>query len=431
MRRRRYTLYAVILGALLAGLITGQGFFFHIAYLFIAALIFGFIWAWGGPNWIWLSRQTRTRRAQVGQYVEERFSVQNTGPLPKLWVEIYDDSELPLHRASRVITQLGAGRTTIWGVRTLCVRRGNFRLGPVRVVSTDPFGLFEIERKAPATSQLIVYPWMVGIRTFAQPFGILPGGDALRRRVHHITTNVSGVRDYVPGDSFNRIHWRSTARRDRLVSKEFELDPLADVWIVLDSERLVHSGEYKYRDEEGLLPWEDPSQYRLPPTTEEYAITAAASLTRFFLGRDRAVGFVTYSPHRELVQADRGGRQLRKILETLAMVQIGGHVMLDQVLSMEGDLLGRGATVVVITPSTREAWVASAQRLLRRGLRVITVLIDVESFGGRPGSRNIHALLLASNIPVYLVKNGDDLSVVLSQSNAPVWRDPGRVAMEG
>jgi uncharacterized protein (DUF58 family) len=42
------------------------------------------------------------------------------------------------------------------------------------------------------------------------------------------------VRDYEPGDSFSRIHWRSTARRDRLVVKEFELDPLADIWIVPD-----------------------------------------------------------------------------------------------------------------------------------------------------------------------------------------------------
>ncbi len=148
MRRKRYTLYLVILAMLLAGMITGQGFFFHIAYLFIAVVAFAFLWAWNGPNWLRLSRQTRARRAQVGRYMEERFAVQNTGPLPKLWIEIYDESDLPLHRSSRVITRLGPGRTTIWGVRTLCVRRGNFQLGPLRVVSADPFGLFEVERKA-------------------------------------------------------------------------------------------------------------------------------------------------------------------------------------------------------------------------------------------------------------------------------------------
>jgi hypothetical protein len=55
--------------------------------------------------------------------------------------------------------------------------------------------------------------------------GLLSGGEALRRRTHYVTTNASGVRDYAPGDSFSRIHWRSTARRNRLIVKEFELDP--------------------------------------------------------------------------------------------------------------------------------------------------------------------------------------------------------------
>ena len=71
--------------------------------------------------------------------------------------------------------------------------------------------------------------------------GILPGGDALRRRTHYVTTNASGVRDYAPGDSYSRIHWRSTARRDRLIVKEFELDPLADIWIVPDMSVFGHT----------------------------------------------------------------------------------------------------------------------------------------------------------------------------------------------
>ena len=50
-----------------------------------------------------------------------------------------------------------------------------------------------------------------------------------------------GVREYVDGDPLNRIHWMSTARRDRLMVKEFELDPQSDVWIFLDAEREVQS----------------------------------------------------------------------------------------------------------------------------------------------------------------------------------------------
>ena len=86
-------------------------------------------------------------------------------------------------------------------------------------------------------SRIIVYPPTVPIHRFATPIGTLSGGEAVRRRAHFVTTNAAGVRDYQPGDSFNRIHWRSSARKDRLLVKEFELDPLADVWIFLDLSR--------------------------------------------------------------------------------------------------------------------------------------------------------------------------------------------------
>ncbi len=419
MDRRRNALYLTIVVSLLAGLITGRTFFFNVAYAFIALLLFSFLWAWSGVNWLSLSRQTRARRAQVGRYMEERFTVRNTSLLPKLWLEVYDQSSLPGHRASHVVSNLRPRAGASWLVRTLCIQRGEFHLGPLRLVTGDPFGLFEMERKISATSRLVVYPSTVEVPEFALPIGILPGGDALRRRTHYITSNASGVRDYAPGDSFNRIHWRSTARRDRLIVKEFELDPLADIWIMMDAERTVHFGEYAPADTDAeRMPWEMGEGFSLPPTTEEYTVVVAASLARHFLQKDRSVGFLTYGQRRELIQVDRGARQLTKILETLAVVRARGAISLEQVLTLEGDQMARGTTVIVITPSTREGWVSAAHRLQRRGLRVIGVLVDSESFGGRPGIRQIAARLGAINIPTYIVRNGEDLRVSLSRVRA-------------
>jgi len=417
MDRRRNALYLIVVVSLLAGLVTGRTFFFNVAYAFIALLMFAFFWAWSGANWLRLSRQTRARRAQVGRYMEERFTVRNTSLLPKLWLEIYDQSTLPGHRASHVVSNLKPRAGASWLVRTLCVQRGEFELGPLRVVTGDPFGLFETERKISATSRLVVYPNTVSIPEFALPIGILPGGDALRRRTHHITSNASGVRDYVPGDSINRIHWRTTARRGHLVVKEFELDPLADIWIMMDSERTVHFGEFNPTSADAeMMPWETGTQdLTIPPTTEEYAVTVTASLARHFLQRERSVGFVTYGQRREIIQVDRGPRQLNKILETLAVVRAKGAISLEQMLILEGDQFSRGTTVIVVTPSTRDGWVTSAHRLVRRGLRVISVLIDAESFGGRPGIRVIGSRLSAVNIPTYMVRKGEELRIALSR----------------
>jgi hypothetical protein len=114
---------------------------------------------------------------------------------------------------------------------------------------------------------------------------------------------------------------------------------------------------------------------------------------------------------------DRGPRQLTKILETLSVVRAGSGMAFETLLTSEGDHLPRGATIIAITPSTREGWLAAAQRLLRRGLRVIAVLIDAESFGGRPGVRQAAARLAMVGIPTYVIHLGDDLSVALGRSN--------------
>ena len=63
----------------------------------------------------------------------------------------------------------------------------------------------------------------------------------------------------------------------------------------------------------------------LPPRTEEYAICAAASIAQFFLRRDRTLGFMAIGQRREVLQADRGERQLEKILETLAVLRAQRH----------------------------------------------------------------------------------------------------------
>ena len=170
----------------------------------------------------------------------------------------------------------------------MCLQRGRYRLGPLTLMSSDPLGLFPRERQLSATSIMLVYPATLDLPGFMPPMGMLPGGDAMRRRTHYITTNVSTVRDYVPGDSFNRIHWRSTARTGRMMVKEFELDPTADIWIVLDLDKSAHAES----------PWSLPEQevgpavlrhssvgLTLQPSTMEYAATIAASLARHFAWR--------------------------------------------------------------------------------------------------------------------------------------------------
>lgn len=414
MDKRRTAVYLIIVVSLLAGMITGRGFFFTVAYAFIGLMLFSFLWALTGVHWLTIDRQTHARRAQGGHYLDEIFTLTNTSFLPKLWLEIYDTSDLPGHNASRVVSNIKPHGQTSWTTHTLCIRRGIYQLGPLRVVTGDPFGLFQAERPIPETKPLIVYPPTVDIAEFQLPVGILPGGDAVRRRTHQVTTNAAGVRDYAPGDSFGRIHWRSTARKNRLMVKEFELDPLADVWIMMDAERAIQVGSYDIADPI-LLRYLQKLPTAIPPTTEEYTIAATASLARYFIQRDRSVGFVTYGDTREVMQPERGARQLTKILERLAVLSAEGTTTFDQVMLSHVNQLPRGTTVVLITASPRDSWINTAHLYTQRGLRVAAVIIDGRTFGGRPGARENMLRLAQINAPTYLIQRGDDLQYALSR----------------
>jgi uncharacterized protein (DUF58 family) len=253
--------------------------------------------------------------------------------------------------------------------------------------SGDPFGLFPVSRYYHAEESLLVYPLLAEVRSFPIPAGIIPGGEALRRRTQQVTPNAAGVRDYAPGDPLNRIHWVSTARRGRLIAKEFELDPQAEVWIFLDASRTGQSSlpyEPPSQDAEDI--WKRSGQLQLPPSTEEYGVSIAASLVRYFLRQGRAVGFAGAGQNLSVIPPDRGGRQLSKILESLALLRAEGSLPLRGLVELQAQHMARGSTIVLITHSVEEEVALVVDYLARRGMRPVIVLLDASSFNGPSGT---------------------------------------------
>jgi uncharacterized protein (DUF58 family) len=425
--RSSWGVFILWLVALAFALGTGRRLAFNLLYFMTGVIVLALVWTLANVRGISIRRVTRSQRSQVGKYFEESLEIINRSRWPKLWVEVQDFSPLPGHQAGKVVNGLGSRATVGWQVRTLCQLRGRFNLGPLLYTSGDPLGIFRITHWVPGVTSLVVTPAVFPISEFSPPSGYLPGSETTRRRTPYITASVSGVRDYAPGDGFNRIHWRSTARTGRLISKEFELDPLADLWIFLDM----------YEEAQAASPWtpegSEPlawifrraDRVELPPSTEEYGVTIAASLAQHFLQIDREVGFLSYANRREVMQPDRGERQLSRLMEILAVMQARGHIPLAQVLATEGAHLARHTTLIVITPSADARWVSALRGLRARGVHGVGVLLAARTFGPAPDWQPVQAELEASGLPCYLVKRGDDLAVALTPVSS---RSPRRTA---
>lgn len=432
MRAGRVLAIILLLGGLI-GVLVGSGEVFA-RFLYLGALFIGVSWLWTqfSLRGVRITRRTRSLRASVGDTFEEHFELSNESRIGKLWIELVNESNMPSAHGSRLMTMVGRDQKRTYIARTWLFRRGGYRLGPTRLVSGDPFGLFRTERIIPAEHSLVVLPMIYEISSFYSPPGLLPGGQVIRRKAQDITPHASGVREYVPGDPIKRIHWPTTARRGQLVVKEFEQDPHAEVWLFLDAQRIVHTEKSSETPESFTDGWmlDRRPKFELAPSTLEYAISISASLAHYYLKQPRAVGLVTATPQFRVIPAEWSERQEGKLLETLAFIEAEGSLSIAGLVAAQAGQLPPGSSTILITPTTSPELVAAVDDLQRRSLRPVVVLLIADSFGGAKGGEILYNSLLERIVPICRIYCGADISIELSDFSSNLisqdtsWKRP-------
>jgi uncharacterized protein (DUF58 family) len=366
-----------------------------LAYVLFCMLVLSWLWARYSLRRMVFRRTSASGRVQVGETFEERLMLDNESALPKLWVQIADGSTLPGHRAGYVASMGGRKRAT-WRARTVCKQRGRFQLGPVVATSGDPFGMFRRRVVLTEQRELLVLPRVLPISNFVLFSGGLPGRGRTSRRALQTTTNANTIREYISGDALNRIHWRSSAHFNKLMVKEFDLDPAMDVWVILDLHDEVQAGEGEH-------------------STEEYGVTIAATIATYLLRQDLSLGMIVNAEHREFLSLDRGERQIERVLEMLAVVNAGPGPDLKEALALDAFHFGRNTVAIIITPSLSRDWHDGVRHLQRRGVQVAVIGLDAASFENAPADEDTLALLEGANVPVLRVKSETSISEALEK----------------
>jgi uncharacterized protein (DUF58 family) len=394
---------------------------YRLMYISLLLIVISWIWAFFSIRGLRLRRIGRGFRQQLGDVFEEHFEVSNAIPLFRLWLEVRDKSNLPGSSGSRVFSWIGAREVRTYSSYTLLTQRGEFELGPTELYSGDPFGLFAFHKTLANNNSVLVLPYFVKLATFPYPPGVLSGGRIQKLKTPEVTPHAAGVREYAPGDPLNRIHWPTTARRDRFMVKEFDQDPQADVWILLDAQQSVH---FSQPDEVVIPPadrfwlWKNRYQFTLPTDTFEYAVSVAASIANYYLKQGLAVGMISSGQTSMAMAAERGERQLTKILENLAFMKSEGTLPLLGLVEGQLSHLPRGSIVVVITPSSHETVALAADALRLRRMKPVVVLVDGVSFGGENNSDYVMGVLRQRGVPVSVVKKGMDVRQALERGFA-------------
>jgi uncharacterized protein (DUF58 family) len=408
IRRLQFLIVASVL--LIAAFSTGLGFLFYIVYLGLLAIGGSYILTRFGLADLEAGYRVDHRQGHVGDDLRVTYSISNAGGLPKPWLEVYNPTDLPVALPGRALG-LRSWANRSWVAIVPLTRRGTYRIEPMVVRTGDPFGFFEAAATVGRPSVVTVFPRVFPLPRWRLPNANLEGTHSAPERTLQTTPLATAIRPYAPGDSFNRIHWRSTARLGEIQVKEFDLEQTADVWLFVDLDSSVQAGQGDQ-------------------STVEEILRIAASVAHDAILENRAVG-VTTSGHRLVsIPADRGPRQRMKIMQLLAAVEGDGRMPLAEALLAGLPRLRQGMTAVVVTPSVDRNWVRALIGLRNRGVATVVVTLDGASYewASRPRHRReddapiddgqdqraLHFALAEYDLKTCPVRAGDDLGTVLA-----------------
>jgi uncharacterized protein (DUF58 family) len=364
-------------GRIWTTLLTGLGGLFIIA----------FVWAWQLARGLQAHRRLRFGWVSVGDRLAEAFTLRNDSVLPAFWVEIEDQSNVPGYSPA-VVRSVGGKGILQWQQDAICQQRGLFQLGPWSLHSGDPFGLFAVTVRYPVSDEIIIHPPIHTELPIPLPAGQSSGRVRARQRSWQATINAATVRDYRPEDPYRWIHWPTTARRDELYVREFDLDAAGDIWLVLDLQASVQVGSG-------------------PDGSEEQMILLAAALTARALHENRAIGLATYGQQPQIIPPGQGGGQQWRILRALALARADGETGLGEALHDLRRVAQRGSAAAILTPRAGADWLPALLQLTHATIRCHVTLLDRESFGAAGSSHGLRDAIQQLGIPCHLVRQGE------------------------
>ncbi|MBN2475316.1 MAG: DUF58 domain-containing protein [Pirellulales bacterium] len=260
----------------------------------------------------------------------------------------------PPIRAEVLFPYIAAGRPQTGVYRGRLPQRGRYRLGPLRLSTRFPFGLFRRTISVGQRETLTVFPRLGRLtRSWLRRHRESLAGTQRRERRAGLDGDVYGVRPWRSGDSRRWIHWRTSARAGELVVRQFEQPRNRDLAVLLD-----------------LWQPERPTPEHLENV--ELAVSFAATVVSDLCRRGNADMLLGIGgPQPQCIRGPASVALLQDLMQRLAVAEAHGEDTLPELLTRAAGQIDPGTEVIVIgtrpsacgDASRREA---ARQRLARR-----------------------------------------------------------------
>ena len=128
--------------------------------------------------------------------------------------------------------------TIAWNCKPL--ERGQYLLQRYYLETASPLGFWAVRATGRANCEVRVYPDFIDERKHVAALFLNRGHIGIHaRRQPGKGRDFEKLRDYVPGDSYDEVHWKASAKRGRPVTKVYQVERTQEVYVVLDASRLM------------------------------------------------------------------------------------------------------------------------------------------------------------------------------------------------
>jgi uncharacterized protein (DUF58 family) len=190
--------------------------------------------------------------------------------------------------------------------------RGIFKIKRMKLVGGDPAGIFSRVKTFKIDAEIKIYPQTVRLDSLR-----LQSRNRIKSSTNGRAIGISGdgqdifgVREYRHGDPVRMIHWKASARQDRLVVKEFESMRLDRVTILLDTySKTVGDDEFD--------------------TNFEFLVKTTASIMRHLAGMYCQLSFISFDSDASRIISETGSSSgvAREVSELLATIRPGSATL--------------------------------------------------------------------------------------------------------
>lgn len=316
------------------------------------------------------TRRLDPTRVTVGREARVQLQLENVSRMPTGLMLVEDRLPYALGRRPRFVLDRLESR----GVRRLDYRiradtRGRYRLGPLAVRLTDPFGLVELVRSFASEDTLVVTPEVLTLAPVRLAGGTSGFGDAHARVIAAAGEDDAATREYRHGDDLRRVHWRSTAHYGELMVRREEQYWQSRASLLLDTRRLAHRGDG-------------------PGSSFEWSVSATASIGVHLARQRYELRFVTDAGQPIAGESGTGGFVEGALLDTLAVVTPSRNRSLRDAVSTLRQDRDEHLLIAVLGVIGEEEAEQLARLTPAGGAVRVAVLVDTASWAARtPGGR--------------------------------------------